>query len=717
MKKLLIIISLVACVGMVSTVVALTSAQVNSILNMLAAFGVDSTTIANVELALRGEAVEPIQPTPSIPADCVGIIFTRNLAQGSVGNDVRCLQVLLNQSVDTQIASSGIGSAGRETTTFGLTTKAAVIKFQNKYAAEILTPVGLTVGTGFVGAATRSKLNNLYASYPREPEDPKPSINVLFPNGGERLTIGETYNIAWNANNVRAVNIHLENWQGQPAGGPLTWRIATEIPASLGEYSWMISDDSHLKIYSIGYYKIRVVDADDTSSYAQQTADSSDDYFSIIEKEKEPEDPKPSITVLFPNGGERLKIGEIYTIKWKSKDLPEEAQNRISISLYPEGWSPGALGVISLIGTTSNTGHYSSILPAGISPGKYKVKVGYFPPGDAYGPGHVEGMSSNYFNIVLPSNDCIRENPLVKIEPISATFNPGDYYDYSIFVKNNDSLACGSSRFNVSPTCPNELECETFARLPITVEPNQIYAVTLRIKSFEKTPPSNYSISAAAVNLGERKYIGTGKATFVVSGTEGVKEDIPFINGISPTSGTREDWIVISGKNLFGTRPSGIHVEFLKDGVQRSTIFSPIYEDTNGLFLKFQLSNIFVGMNEPGTYQVRVVNDYGKSNTIKFDIFLQEILVPGYNFYVKLFDNGTGNWSFAKSACKSLGDEWGLPTMQQLSILYQNKDKIGGFEDQAYWSSDMGMYIHFSNGFENYMNPGMTFPSFRCVRS
>ncbi len=70
---------------------------------------------------------------------------------------VSCLQQFLASE------GSDIYPEGFVTGNFGPLTTMAVIRFQEKYPSDILTPVGLSKGTGFVGTLTRQKINQLLA--------------------------------------------------------------------------------------------------------------------------------------------------------------------------------------------------------------------------------------------------------------------------------------------------------------------------------------------------------------------------------------------------------------------------------------------------------------------------------------------------------------------------------------------------------------------------
>ena len=78
-----------------------------------------------------------------------------NLSLNSTGTEVSCLQEVLKSQ------GSGIYPEGIVSGYFGNLTRMAVIKFPEKYASEILTPSGFSKGTGFVGPATRAKINQI----------------------------------------------------------------------------------------------------------------------------------------------------------------------------------------------------------------------------------------------------------------------------------------------------------------------------------------------------------------------------------------------------------------------------------------------------------------------------------------------------------------------------------------------------------------------------
>ncbi len=69
--------------------------------------------------------------------------------------EVRCLQKFLREQ------GQEIYPEGLVTGNFLQLTRLAVVRFQEKFAKEILEPLGLKAGTGYVGPATRKKINEI----------------------------------------------------------------------------------------------------------------------------------------------------------------------------------------------------------------------------------------------------------------------------------------------------------------------------------------------------------------------------------------------------------------------------------------------------------------------------------------------------------------------------------------------------------------------------
>ena len=93
----------------------------------------------------NGKIVKPVQSLDALQVD---------LVKGDSGDQVRKLQQCLTQ--DSEVYPEGTVNG-----TFGPLTQKAVIRFQEKYAKEVLAPIGLTSGTGKAGPLTREKLNEL----------------------------------------------------------------------------------------------------------------------------------------------------------------------------------------------------------------------------------------------------------------------------------------------------------------------------------------------------------------------------------------------------------------------------------------------------------------------------------------------------------------------------------------------------------------------------
>ena len=303
------------------------------------------------------KALQAQLSTISSPSETWCHTFEKNLRIGDDNSEVAYLRMALLKAgfLENEASDVQVGNPNTENI-FSESTSAAVTGFQQKYANEILTPVGLKYGTGFVGVGTRAKLNKLYGCGNSMPPigctmdakqcpdgtyvsrtGPKcefascpiyKSLTVASPNGGETWVKGTTQTIKWQ--DISSVPT-CPTGVGCPQLAPVSYDIAlvkyqpctgstcsTQVSRIIAKgvygrsYSWSVgarvpSEYSDEEVITPdGSYTIQVCRS------GASICDSSDSYFKIVSSSA-----YKSITVISPNGGETLAKGTKQTISWK----------------------------------------------------------------------------------------------------------------------------------------------------------------------------------------------------------------------------------------------------------------------------------------------------------------------------------------------------------------------------------------------------------------
>lgn len=209
------------------------------------------------------------------------------------------------------------------------------------------------------------------------------SLTVDQPNGGEELTLGETYKIKWTyTGDIPKVRLVLIR-----SGGGFVGVIANNLDTSDKGYSWKVGDYQGGPAAPDSNYKIRVVAVNNT-----QTVDESDTAFTIKAsspglssnmpnlKEKVPhaaiQAALLSIQVTEPTTGSKWAESGTFTIRWKTflKKWP-------TLELYNYSGTTKILTIIAnrVILKYHEDGQYQYdwTIPKGIYdwPGNYKIRV------------------------------------------------------------------------------------------------------------------------------------------------------------------------------------------------------------------------------------------------------------------------------------------------------------------------------------------------------
>jgi PKD repeat protein len=176
------------------------------------------------------------------------------------------------------------------------------------------------------------------------------TITVSYPNGGETLYKGSTYNITWSkSGSACGSNVKIELYKGGSYNSTITSSTSNN-----GSYSWTIPSS----LTSGSDYKIKITDTSNSSYY-----DYSDGNFTITDQST------CTIAISYPNGGETLYKGSTYNITWSKSG--SSCGSNVGIELYKN-----AVFYSFISTSTQNDSSYTWEVPSSISEGSnYKIRI------------------------------------------------------------------------------------------------------------------------------------------------------------------------------------------------------------------------------------------------------------------------------------------------------------------------------------------------------
>jgi peptidoglycan hydrolase-like protein with peptidoglycan-binding domain len=258
--------------------------------------------------------------------------FPQDLTIGSVGTDVVNLQTFL------ETKGYLVMSTNDPKGYFGNSTKTALAKYQ--------VAVGISPADGYFGVVSRVKMNADCTG--TSSQEKKVDLKVNGSSNPKEIEYGSTFTLSWNAQGLTGGDCAFSgHYIPVVGGGLLTDHINEKTSGSIK------LEARHANYGFINPLETTIQCSDNLGNTVKNT---------IKIPVKEVQD--STIKTLSPNGGEKYKIGDTITIKWKS--LGDIAtKNNIQIGLLDTRYSSeaGPRREATVAYSIANTGTYSWKVP------------------------------------------------------------------------------------------------------------------------------------------------------------------------------------------------------------------------------------------------------------------------------------------------------------------------------------------------------------------
>jgi len=250
--------------------------------------------------------------------------FNVNLKVGDEGSEVQALETALAREGFSVEHSSNFESV------FDERIASAVTGFQEKYRDEILAPLGLKYGTGYVGKATRAKLNQIYGCSVTV----KSSSLYITPSNFS-LRVGETVQIqAMYQPPMPPCPPGMGCVQVMPAPISVTAKWTSSNPG-VAMINAIVGDCFTAGCEPIYFFSITGISNGVAVIKAAYTSPSGALLTATTNVTVTSSSTQPSIRVLSPNGGETWTKGTTQTIQWRDNTAISTSQCPVGASCTP----------------------------------------------------------------------------------------------------------------------------------------------------------------------------------------------------------------------------------------------------------------------------------------------------------------------------------------------------------------------------------------------
>jgi hypothetical protein len=371
--------------------------------------------------------------------------FSANLGFANSGSsEVAALHIALGRE--------GISYGSDSANVYGGGTASGVAIFQEKYSSSILAPNGLVHGTGYTGASTRAKLNELY----------KCSQSVVACTQDAKQCPDGTY--------VSRTGPNCEF-----SACPMASTCVTDWQC--GVWTNCVNGQKIRSCIDFADCGVSLGKPAETQSCVSVNSDS-----------------QSSITVTSPNGGETWQVGQTKRIAWSSSGLSSTDKVSISLFIPAGGTTCDASGICmstmatwgkSMASNISTTqGYYDwtinqSNLPTNTTNSQnYKIAV------EVSGKA-ISDASDGYFSIIpLPSSQITVQTDCVNLW----------WFDSNNIACQSPKDFCGAYTYQGLKTFDNQKDCLAVAKNPstnCTDTDNGIDYVTKGTITYKPTSSSN----------------------------------------------------------------------------------------------------------------------------------------------------------------------------------------------------------------------------------